>query len=73
MNQTNFILDNFYHYGKTRADEIYLRQPLNGKWIDLTWKDVGIGVRKLAQKITDIELGKEALLSKNCAHWIISD
>jgi long-chain acyl-CoA synthetase len=76
MSKTDLVLEKFYHFEKTRANEVYLKQPLDGKWVEFTWSEAGTEARKLAQKIKDMNLEPKsciALLSKNCAHWIISD
>ena len=69
-------LERFYQLEKSQADTIYLRQPINGKWIDLTWAEVGVEARKLAQAIKNENLPPGShigLISKNCSHWIITD
>jgi len=49
-------LDKFYEFEKTLADRVFFRQPLNGVWHDITWKEVGQDVRKLATKIKSLNL-----------------
>jgi len=69
-------LDKFYEFEKTLADRVFFRQPLNGVWHDITWKEVGQDVRKLATKIKSLNLPEKsciAIMSKNCSNWIISD
>ncbi len=76
MSRVDLVLEKFYQFEKERANEVYLKQPLDGKWVDLTWKQVGLEARKMAQKIKDMNFPEKsciALFSKNCAHWIISD
>lgn len=70
------VLERFYHFESARANEVYLKQPIDGKWIDMTWAEVGKEVRTLAARIKAMNLPEKsciALMSKNCAHWIISD
>lgn len=74
--KVELILEKFYHYEKTQADKVFLKQPVDGTWHNLTWKQVGQEARKLAQKIRDMNFPAGScigLLSKNCAHWMISD
>lgn len=65
-----------YHWEKTTPERIYLRQPINGVWKDYTWAEVCSQARRLTQALYDLGLqkgDKVALLSKNCAEWIITD
>jgi long-subunit acyl-CoA synthetase (AMP-forming) len=76
MSKVDLVLEKFYQFEKERANEVYMRQPLDGEWLELTWAEVGREARKLAQKIKDMNFPEKScigLLSKNCAHWIISD
>lgn len=66
----------FYKWEKTAPDEIYLRQPINDTWHTWTWAQTGREVRTLAAALKALNLpagSHIASLSKNCAHWIISD
>jgi len=69
-------LDMLYRWEKESPDMVFMRQPINGKWHEWTWKETGQEVRKMAAylKSLDLEPGSRiGLISKNCAHWIISD
>jgi long-chain acyl-CoA synthetase len=69
-------LDMMYRWEKESPDLVFMRQPINGKWHEWTWKETGQEVRKMAAylKNLDLEPGTRiAMISKNCAHWIISD
>lgn len=69
-------LDMLYRWEKESPDLVYMRQPINGKWHEWTWKETGQEVRKMAAYLKGLgyEPGsKIAVISKNCAHWIISD
>lgn len=70
------ILDGFYKCEKEFSQKVYLRQPLEGKWNNFTWGEVGREARTLATAIKKLNLPPKShiiLLSKNCAHWIISE
>ena len=72
----NSPLEAFLHWEKETPDRIFLNQPINGKKISYTFKEAGSQVRKVATAILKYDLPKHshiALLSKNCAHWIMSD
>ncbi len=69
-------LDMLYHWESTRPDEVYLRQPIDGQMHTWTWREVGDEVRRMAAALKAMDLpegSKVALLSKNCAHWIMAD
>jgi len=66
----------FYRWEKTKADEKYLYQPIDGEWTTYTWKEAGDQVRRMAAylKAQGWEPGSRiALVSKNCAHWLMAD
>jgi long-chain acyl-CoA synthetase len=69
-------LEMLYKWEQAKPDEIYLSQPINGIWHNWTWKEFGIEVRKMAAYLKSLDFpqdSKIALLSKNCAHWIMAD
>lgn len=70
------FIELFYFWEKEKAGEVYLRQPQNGQWTDYTWHEVGNQARRMAAAINDMGLAPQsniAMISKNCAHWIICD
>ena len=76
MTETKLPLEKFYHFEATTPDQIYLRQPHKKGWIEYSWKEVGLKARKFAQALKNSGLNSGdsvALLSKNCADWIIAD
>jgi long-chain acyl-CoA synthetase len=70
-------LQRLYHWETTAPDRIALTQPMgNGEVRDFTWAQVGEQVRRMAGhlKAQGWEPGaKVAILSKNCAWWLMSD
>ena len=70
-------LQRLYHWEKTAPDRIALTQPMGeGLVQDFTWAQVGEQVRRMAAhlKAQGWEPGaKVAILSKNCAWWLMSD
>jgi len=69
-------LEMLYKWEQYKPNEIYLSQPINGIWHNWTWKEFGIEVRKMTAYLQSLDLPKAskiALLSKNCAHWIMAD
>jgi long-chain acyl-CoA synthetase len=69
-------LEMLYKWEREKDNEIYLSQPINGVWHNWTWKEVALEVRKMAAYLQSLNLPKQSkvgVLSKNCAHWIMSD
>ncbi len=69
-------LEMFYHWESTKPNEMYLRQPIDGQWKEWTYKEAGQEIRKMAAYLKSLNLPEKsniALISKNCAHWIMCD
>ncbi len=70
-------LEGFYYWEKVQPHAIYLTQPMGGGVVrDWTWKQVGDEARRMAAHLQGHgwEPGSRiAIISKNCAHWIIAD
>lgn len=76
MNNNVLPLQSFLQFEQSAKDKVYLKQPYQGKWIDFTWGEVGKQARTLAAAIKKMDLPERsciAILSKNCAHWMITD
>ncbi|HRG80757.1 MAG TPA: AMP-binding protein, partial [Cyclobacteriaceae bacterium] len=53
-----------------------LRQPFSGEWRNWTYQQAGEEIRKIASGLKGLNLpprSNVALLSKNCAQWIMAD
>lgn len=69
-------LDQFLKWEKEIPNDIFLRQPFDGEWKSWTWAQAGEEARKIAQGLKSLGLPEKthiAVISKNCAQWIISD
>ena len=70
-------LQRLYHWEQTAPQNITLTQPMGGgKTQDFTWNQVADQVRRMAAhlKAQGWEPGSNvAILSKNCAWWLMSD
>lgn len=69
-------LEAFLHWEKEIPNHPFLLQPINGQLIKYSYKEAGIEIRKVALKLQSLGLAEKshiALLSKNCAHWMMSD
>ena len=67
---------NFLNWEKKKVKDTFLVQPIDGEYIEFTWERVGNEARKMCNYINSLNLPKKskiAILSKNCAHWIIAD
>jgi len=70
-------LQRLYHWEKTAPNRVALTQPMGGGAVqDFTWGQIGEQVRRMATHLQSQgwEPGsKVAILSKNCAWWMMSD
>lgn len=70
-------LEVFYEREARHPRQRFLVQPLGGGRVEeLTWADVGHQARCAAHWLRACELppgSHVAIISKNCAHWIIAD
>ena len=69
-------VENFINWETNKGKETFLIQPINGKNHEFSWKRVGIEARKICSYINSFNFPKNskiAIISKNCAHWIITD
>ncbi|HBX54953.1 AMP-binding protein [Pseudomonas sp. UBA2684] len=69
-------LERFALWVEKRPDAVWLSQPVNGQWHDVTWAQVDDQARRMASAL--LALGcqpgeRVALLAKNCAEWLIAD
>ena len=69
-------LNQFLKWEKEIPQQLFLRQPFNGQWKTWTYQQAGDEIRRIANGIQSLGFprgSKVALLSKNCAHWIMAD
>jgi long-chain acyl-CoA synthetase len=69
-------LDYFLKWQKEKPHAAFLRQPLDNKWHEFSFEEAGIQISKIAAGIQALKLPPKshiAILSKNCAHWIMAD
>ncbi|WP_462253601.1 AMP-binding protein [Ekhidna sp.] len=76
MIEHNTPLEAYYHWLEKDPNFIFLRQPINRKFIEYSRQEVydqalsiAAGLHKMGLKQGD----HVALLSKNCAHWFMAD
>ena len=76
MTAFNSPLEAFMHWENETPNRIFLKQPINGKLVTYTFKEAKDAICKIASKLKSYNLPERshiAILSKNCAHWIMSD
>ena len=70
-------LQRLYHWEKTTPGQITLTQPMGGSVIhDFTWREVADQARRMAAYLQSQGWppgSNVAILSKNCAWWLMSD
>lgn len=69
-------LDLFYQWELETPQNIFFHQPVDGTWHTFSFQQAGIEIRKIASALIDLNLPPQsnvAILSKNCAHWIMAD
>lgn len=70
-------LEHIYRWEKEKPEDLYLTQPMgDGTVKTYTWKQAVSEARKIANYLKSLNLPEKshiALLSKNCAQWVISD
>lgn len=73
--KTTTPLAAFLHWESTTPDRPFLRQPVDGVWLEFSYRETGRMVKRLASFLKRRLPGKSniAILSKNCAEWIITD
>jgi long-chain acyl-CoA synthetase len=71
------MLDYIYDHEKKRGDKVFLTQPIgNGQVVDYTWSQLMDQSRRMAAylKAQNFPAGARiAMLSKNCAHFIMGE
>src|SRR4051812_30657794 len=69
-------LEKFYQFEEQKGNKTFLRQAYHGQWLHYSWKRTGNEVRRMAAYLESLKLPKQskiAILSENCAHWIMAD
>lgn len=70
-------LEMIYHWETARAESVYMVQPMgNGRVVEYTWRRAVGEARRMAAYLKSLNLPSNSrigIISKNCAHWIMSD
>jgi long-subunit acyl-CoA synthetase (AMP-forming) len=74
---SKLILDHIYSHEKSMANRVYMTQPIGqGQVIDYTWQETMRQARSMAAYLQAQNLkpgDRVAILSKNCAHFIMAE
>ena len=76
MAELKLVLEDVYHWENTSPDGLWMTQPLGGGPIKTyTWKEALDEARRMATYLkSNFEPGSHiAMISKNCAHFLIAD
>lgn len=69
-------LAQFLKWEKEIPEHLFLRQPISGEWKTWTYRQAGDEIRRIAAGIQATGIAEKsnvAILSKNCAHWVMAD
>ncbi|MCG9738779.1 AMP-binding protein [Shewanella insulae] len=69
-------VDMLHHWVEQYGDSTYLKQPINGQYVNFSWREVQQKMQQIAGALRHLGLepgDKVAVLSKNCAEWFITD
>ncbi len=70
------IIEKFCEYEQSRPNQLFLAEPVKSVYKKFTWQQAGRQIRSMAAALNAMGYGKNdkiAILSKNCAHWIMAD
>ncbi|NVK54866.1 MAG: AMP-binding protein [Alteromonadaceae bacterium] len=73
---SNTLLACLYHWEQHTPQSLCMVQPVDGQYHSYSWLSVATTVRKLAQQLIDMNYepgSRIAILSKNCAEWLMAD
>jgi len=77
MNAPRTLLDHVFDHEARQPERIVLTQPLGqGRVVDYRWADVLDQARRMAAHLQSLGLprgARIAILSKNCAHFIMAE
>jgi len=76
MNKFDSPLAAFLYWEANTPDNNFLKQPINGQIKKRTFKSGGDEIRRIAAALKALDMperSKIAILSKNCAEWIMAD
>ncbi len=76
MKHLENIIERFLYFEKTKPNDLFLAEPVNGVYQTFTWAQAGNEVRRMITALQKMNFKKEdkiSILGKNSAHWILAD
>ncbi len=74
VNEFESPIDRLNHWAKACPDDIYLTQPIGDETLTYSWAQSLEEVSRVASYLTKYPKGSHiAIISLNCAHWILAD
>jgi long-chain acyl-CoA synthetase len=70
------IIDSFCRFEQSKPNELFLSEPVKQVYQNFTWQSAGEEIRKMVTAIHSMGIHKGdkiAILSKNCAYWVMAD
>jgi long-chain acyl-CoA synthetase len=70
------IQDQLAHRARSTPDQLYLSQPIEREWQTWTWAEAFDESRRVAAALERMGYrpgDRIALISRNCAHWVLAD
>jgi long-subunit acyl-CoA synthetase (AMP-forming) len=71
------LLDAVYEWERKQPDRTYMFQPMgDGRVVEYTWRETMDQARRMAAHLRSLDLPENshiALISKNCAHFVLCD
>ncbi|WP_154223160.1 AMP-binding protein [Marinicella rhabdoformis] len=67
-------IDRLFFWAAQQPDQIYLNQPIDNQTITYSWQRVAHEVACMANQLSSLPpQSKVAIISLNCAHWMMAD
>lgn len=69
-------LKQFLKWEKEIPGQLFLKQPIHDQWKTWTYQQAGDEIRRIASGLKSLNFPQGsniALISKNCAHWVMAD
>ncbi|HRI08726.1 MAG TPA: AMP-binding protein [Nannocystaceae bacterium] len=77
LDASDLVLENVYRWARTSPNAIYMTQPIGGGQVkDYTWAETVDQAKRMAAHLQSLGFppgSKIAIVTKNCAHFILSD
>ncbi len=70
------LIKMFCEWESKTPERIFFRQPVQGDWKTWTYREAGDEIRRMASALKSLGMPAKsniAILSKNCAHWMMAD